>query len=110
MREIWSARAEGKPYGLVINMGIAGSYDLDEFPIASAAIISKEYFGDLGFDTDKGFADLFRCGIIGKDEFPYTGGALAHQLLPTAILRMPYPGIKVELALPYNVLPEMLHV
>jgi futalosine hydrolase len=82
MREIWSERAEGKPYGLVINMGIAGSYDLDEFPIASAAIISKEYFGDLGFDTDKGFADLFRCGIIGKDEFPYTGGALARQLLP----------------------------
>lgn len=83
-REIWSARVEGKPYDLVINIGIAGSYDLEEFPIASAAIISMEYFGDLGFETDKGFADLFRCGIIGKDEFPYADGALARQLLPYA--------------------------
>ena len=81
-KEIWNARVEGKPYDLVINIGIAGSYDLDEFPIASAAVISREYFGDLGFETDKGFADLFRCGIIGKDEFPYTDGALARQLLP----------------------------
>ena len=81
-KEIWNARVEGKPYDLVINIGIAGSYDLDEFPIASAAVISREYFGDLGFETDKGFADLFRCGIIGKDEFPYADGALARQLLP----------------------------
>lgn len=81
-KEIWNATVEGKPYDLVINIGIAGSYDLDEFPIASAAVISREYFGDLGFETDKGFADLFRCGIIGKDEFPYTDGALARQLLP----------------------------
>lgn len=81
-KEIWNARVEGKPYDLVINIGIAGSYDLDEFPIASAAVISREYFGDLGLETDKGFADLFRCGIIGKDEFPYTDGALARQLLP----------------------------
>ncbi len=81
-KEIWNAKVGGKPYDLVINIGIAGSYDLDEFPIASAAVISREYFGDLGFETDKGFADLFRCGIIGKDEFPYTDGALARQLLP----------------------------
>lgn len=81
-REIWSGRLENRPYGLVVNIGIAGSYDLEKFPIASAAIISREYFGDLGFETGKGFADLFRCGIIGKDDFPYTDGALARQLLP----------------------------
>lgn len=81
-REIWNGRLENRPYDLVINIGIAGSYDLEEFPIASAAIISREYFGDLGFETGKGFADLFRCGIMDKDEFPYTDGALARQLLP----------------------------
>lgn len=81
-REIWNARLGNRPYDMVVNIGIAGSYDLEEFPIASAAIISREYFGDLGFETEKGFADLFRCRILGKDDFPYTDGALARQLLP----------------------------
>ncbi len=81
-REVMNGKLERKPFDLVINIGIAGSYDLDEFPIASAAVISHEYFGDLGFETDKGFADLFRCGVLDKNEFPYTDGALARQLLP----------------------------
>lgn len=81
-REVVAAAAAGEPYNLVVNLGIAGSYDLDAFPIGSAAVISREHFADLGFGSEEGFSDLFQYGILEKDEFPYTNGALARQLLP----------------------------
>lgn len=79
---IYAGRLEGNPYSLVINIGIAGSYDLTEFPIGSAAIIEREYFGDLGFDSEEGFEDLFKYGIWERDQFPYTNGALARKVTP----------------------------
>ena len=74
--EILRGIIKGKPYSLVVNIGIAGSYNLEKFPIGSAALVSEEHFGDLGFETSDGFKDLFQYGILGKDEFPYTNGAL----------------------------------
>ena len=79
---IYTGRLEGNPYNLIINIGIAGSYDLEQFPIGSAAIIDREYFGDLGFDSEQGFEDLFKYGIWKKDQFPYTNGALARKVTP----------------------------
>ena len=81
-REVLTGVMENNPYTLVINIGIAGSYDLEAYPIGSAAVISREYFADLGFGSNEGFSDLFQYGILNKNEFPYTGGALARQLLP----------------------------
>jgi futalosine hydrolase len=81
-REVVAAAAVGEPYNLVVNLGIAGSYDLEAFPIGSAAVISREHFADLGFGSEDGFSDLFQYGILEKDDFPYTNGALARQLLP----------------------------
>ena len=81
-REVVAAAAAGDPYNLVVNLGIAGSYDLEAFPIGSAALISREHFADLGFGSEEGFSDLFQYGILEKDDFPYTKGALARQLLP----------------------------
>jgi len=82
MKEVLTAVAQNRPYGLVINIGIAGSYDLEKYPVGSAAVISREIFGDLGFEGKDGFDDLFRYGILDNDTFPYTDGALARQLLP----------------------------
>jgi futalosine hydrolase len=81
-REVVAAAAVGEPYNLVVNLGIAGSYDLEAFPIGSAAVISREHFADLGFGSEEGFSDLFQYGILEKDDFPYTKGALVRQLLP----------------------------
>lgn len=81
-REIWKARLAGKPLDLVVNIGIAGSYDMEAFPLGSAAVIDREYFADLGFETTHGFEDLFQCGILGKDTMPYTGGALKRRPIP----------------------------
>lgn len=80
--EILRGIIKGEPYDVVANIGIAGSYDMDAFPIGSAAVISQEHFGDLGFETTDGFRDLFQYGILEKDGFPYTGGALVRQRLP----------------------------
>lgn len=79
---IYTSRMEQNPYNLIINIGIAGSYDLTEFPIGSAAIIEREYFGDLGFDSEDGFEDLFKYGIWEKNQFPYTNGGLDRRALP----------------------------
>ena len=81
-REIFLALMEQKPYDFVMDIGIAGSYDMEEFPMGSAAVIKEEHFGDLGFETDNGFKDLFQYGILAKDGMPYTNGALKREALP----------------------------
>ena len=75
-REIYRGMLRNEPFNLVVNIGIAGSYDMNLFPMGSAAIIEKEFFGDLGFETDNGFKDLFQYGILQKIGFPYKDGAL----------------------------------
>lgn len=80
--EILRGMMRGEPYDLVVNIGIAGSYDMERFPMGSAAVICREYFGDLGFETAGGFKDLFQSGILEEDGFPYTGGALVRPALP----------------------------
>ena len=75
-REIYRGLLRNEPYSIVANIGIAGSYDMEAFPMGSAAIVEKEFFGDLGFDTGDGFKDLFQYGTLNQDGFPYKGGAL----------------------------------
>ena len=81
-REIFTAKLTGKPYDVVINIGIAGSYNLEEFPIGSAALIAEEHFGDLGFETGNGFKDLFQYGILGDNEYPYSNRVLKRPPVP----------------------------
>lgn len=85
-REIFNGKLTGKPYDIVVNIGIAGSYNLEEFPIGSAALIAEEHFGDLGFETCNGFKDLFQYGILGNNEPPYTDRALKRPSIPFAPL------------------------
>lgn len=80
--EILRGIIKGEPYNIVANIGIAGSYDMEAFPMGSAAVISREHFGDLGFGTKEGFKDLFEYGILEENGFPYTAGALARPDLP----------------------------
>ena len=65
----------GDKFDLAINIGIAGSFS-DEFPIGSVAVIEKEFFGDLGFETFTGFQTLFDYKILDADTFPFKSGAL----------------------------------
>ena len=82
-KKILESKVAGNPYDLVVNIGIAGSYAFNDtpegpakFPMGSVAIIEKEYFGDLGFETIFGFQTLFQYEILDADVFPFKGGAL----------------------------------
>lgn len=92
--ELFKGIINGKPYDVVVNIGIAGSYNMEEFPLGSAALIREEHFGDLGFETFNGFKDLFQYGILGKDEFPYTNCALKRPQIPHEKLEKVLGGFK----------------
>ncbi|MCI1719627.1 MAG: futalosine hydrolase [Bacteroidales bacterium] len=81
-KKLAEAEAEGNKFSLVINIGIAGSYDTGSFPVGSVALIEKEYFGDLGFQTSSGFISLFDSASLDSNLFPYTDGALNSVKLP----------------------------
>lgn len=73
---------EGKPYDLVANIGIAGSYS-QEFPIGSVAHITTEQFGDMGIETRGGFQTLFDYAMLDAYTLPFVDGLLK--------VREPYP-------------------
>ena len=81
-RQIYLARREGQPYDVAVNVGLAGSYDLEKFPLGSAGIIEAEHFGDLGIELDAsaGFQTLFDYKILESETFPYKGGALLRSM------------------------------
>lgn len=79
-RQIYMAKAEGKPYDVALNIGIAGSYDMERFPLGSIGAIEAEHFGDLGFETFTGFQTLFDYKILEQETFPYRGGALLQRM------------------------------
>ncbi|HNY05503.1 MAG TPA: futalosine hydrolase [Candidatus Egerieousia sp.] len=81
-KKLAEAEAEGNKYSLAINIGIAGSYDVEQFPIGSVSLVDKEYFGDLGFQTGSGFVSLFDSAALDSNLFPYTDGALNSVKLP----------------------------
>ncbi|MDX9782162.1 MAG: futalosine hydrolase [Bacteroidales bacterium] len=63
-------------FSLAMNIGIAGTFS-EEFPIGSVARVDKEFFGDLGFETNKGFQTLFDYKILDANTHPFKGGALS---------------------------------
>lgn len=73
-----------QPFGVAVNIGIAGSFSGD-FPIGSVARINKEYFGDLGFETFTGFQTLFDYKILDADTHPFRKGALNAPELSSAV-------------------------
>lgn len=81
-KKIVEAATENSPYSLAINIGIAGSYDLEKFPVGSTALMEKEFFGDLGFMTASGFQTLFDSKTLDANLFPFKDGALEMLPLP----------------------------
>jgi futalosine hydrolase len=70
-----------EPFDLAINCGIAGSFTKD-IPLGKTARITKEFFGDLGFETFSGFQTLFDYKILDANTFPFKNGAMLAPLLP----------------------------
>lgn len=75
-RHLMEQRSRLPEYDLVINIGIAGSYNMKAFPMGSVALIGREYFGDLGFETLFGFQTLFQSELLDANAHPFRDGAL----------------------------------
>ncbi len=66
---------QSEPFDLVINTGIAGSFN-DRLAVGAVCRVGKEYFGDTGVRTPEGFSTLFDENLLNADTFPFRSGAL----------------------------------
>lgn len=64
-----------KEYDLVINAGIAGSFNLD-LNIGDTVYVQSDQFADLGFEDKDEFYTVFEKGFIDKDQFPFKNALL----------------------------------
>ena len=61
---------------LAIHIGIAGAFG-PERPLGSVYRVQRDYFGDLGIQTARGFESLFDARLLDADTFPFKGGVLS---------------------------------
>ncbi len=70
-----SKTLSAKKYDLVINAGIAGSFNRD-LKIGQIVNVVQEEFADQGAEGTKRFKTLFELGFANQDEYPFRGGKL----------------------------------
>lgn len=68
-----------KNYDLLIQAGIAGTFNKDTFKPGRVVMIEKDTFGDIGIDENKNFKTLFETGFINENDFPFKNGWLLNQ-------------------------------
>jgi futalosine hydrolase len=68
-----------KKYNLIINAGIAGSFNRN-IPIGDVVIVGEEEFGDLGIEDKSGFHTIFEMGFIKANEFPFENACLKYSI------------------------------
>lgn len=68
-------------YDLVIQAGVAGSFD-ESIPLGTTLHITSDTWGDLGAEDNDAYIDIYGLGLLGKEEHPHTGGAMHTPLLP----------------------------
>ena len=66
--------AENRP-DIIINTGIAGSFNLN-IELGSVVNIISEEFGDLGFEDDNQFVSFMQSGLIDKNLHPFNNGKI----------------------------------
>lgn len=74
--------ADKKP-DLVIQAGIAGSFNYNDDEAGKVMLVKYDAFGDLGMEEKGKFTTVFDAGFAGKNHFPFTDGWLInpHPLL-----------------------------
>ena len=69
-----------KKYDLVINLGIAGSFN-STIKIGELTQVISEQFADLGIKDKDKFIDVFEAGLVNANEFPFVNGKLTPKIL-----------------------------
>ena len=71
---------------LVINTGIAGSYN-DAFPVGSVVMPVSDCFADAGIEDGDIFLTLHETGLSNPDEFPFRNGIIPVENRYTEIIK-----------------------
>ena len=79
-----------KRYDLVLNAGIAGSFN-PLLPPGTVVLVSDERFGDLGVEDGDRFISFFDTRLADPDAFPYTGGRIVNPLAARMLTGAPSP-------------------
>jgi futalosine hydrolase len=69
-------------YDVVINQGIAGSYN-GHFKIGDVLQVESEVFGDLGIGNEQGFSTLFEKEFLDPDSYPFDAGWMYNLSAPS---------------------------
>ena len=64
-------------YDLIIQAGIAGTYNLNINP-GQTVLVKQDCFGDLGMEEKEKFMPIFESGLADKNEFPFSNGWLVN--------------------------------
>jgi futalosine hydrolase len=62
-------------YDLVVNTGIAGSFNKD-LALGKVVHVISDRFADLGIKDKNQFIDIFEAGFINENDFPFKNGQL----------------------------------
>jgi futalosine hydrolase len=73
-----SKKLAQKEYDLVIQAGIAGSFN-NELVAGRVAMIATDTFGDIGIDEKGNFKTLFETGLAHENDFPFSFGWLLNE-------------------------------
>ena len=68
-------RLSEKDYDVVINVGIAGSFN-QKLNIGEVIYVQSDQIADLGIEDKNDFHTLFEKGFINKDQFPFQNAKL----------------------------------
>lgn len=71
-------RLQQLEYDLVIQAGIAGSFEADITP-GQTVLVEADCFGDIGMEEREIFTPIFKTELAGEDEFPYEKGWLINK-------------------------------
>lgn len=61
---------------LVVQAGIAGSFNVNEMAEGSTVLVKYDVPGDLGMEEKGRFTTVFEAGFAGKNQWPFTDGWL----------------------------------
>ncbi len=87
-----------KDVDLVVNMGIAGSFQRD-LKIGQIVNVTQEEFGDIGIEDKNSFHSLFDKGLMNPNEKPYENGVIQNRFLyPSDMIKklQPVKGLTVN--------------
>lgn len=66
-------------YDLVIQCGIAGSFNLEKYHLGEVVLVGSDTFADLGISANSAFSSLFDLSFLEKNKFPFTNGELVNE-------------------------------